>query len=67
MRFLFLPTLVSSDSAGGGNIVELVSSSNSLASSPSWFSLALGASDTMEARSARRGPPSGRGGSEMRN
>jgi hypothetical protein len=34
-RFLFLPALVSSDSGGGGDIVELVSSSDSLTSSPS--------------------------------
>jgi hypothetical protein len=62
-----LPVLVSSDSAGGGDIVELVSSSDSSASSPSWFSSASGASDTMEARSAERGPSPGRGGSETRN
>jgi hypothetical protein len=34
-RFLFLSAPVSSDSAGGGNIVELVSSLDSSASSPS--------------------------------
>jgi hypothetical protein len=62
-----LPMPVSSDSAGGGDIVELVSSLDSLASSPSWFSLASGASDALEARSAGRGPSSGRGGSETRN
>jgi hypothetical protein len=66
-RFLFLSAPVSSDSAGGGDIIELVSSSDSSASSLSWFSSASGASDTMEARSARRGPASGRGGREMRN
>jgi hypothetical protein len=34
-RFLFLSIPVSSESAGGGNVVELVSSFDSLASSPS--------------------------------
>jgi hypothetical protein len=34
-RFLFLSTPVSSESTGGGDIVELVSSSDSSASSPS--------------------------------
>jgi hypothetical protein len=34
-RFLFLSALVSSESAGGGDVVELVSSSDSSASSPS--------------------------------
>jgi hypothetical protein len=34
-RFLFLSAPVSSESAGGGDVVELVSSSDSLASSPS--------------------------------
>jgi hypothetical protein len=62
-----LPAPVSSDSAGGGDIVELVSSSDSSASSPSWFSLASGVSDIGEARSAASGPSSGRGGSETRN
>jgi hypothetical protein len=66
-RFLFLSTLVSSESAGGGDDVELVFSPDSSASSPYWFSSASGASDTMEARSAGRGPSSGRGGRETRN
>jgi hypothetical protein len=66
-RFLFLSAPVSSDSAGAGNVVELVSSLDSSASSLSWFSSASGASDIREARSARRGPSSGRGGREMRN
>jgi hypothetical protein len=35
MRFLFLSIPVSSESAGEGDVVELVSSSDSLASSPS--------------------------------
>jgi hypothetical protein len=65
--FLFLSAPVSLDSTGGGDVIELVSSSDSSASSPSWFSSASGASNTMEARSAERGPPSGRGGSETRN
>jgi hypothetical protein len=34
-RFLFLSVPVSSESKGGGDVVELVSSSDSLASSPS--------------------------------
>jgi hypothetical protein len=34
-HFLFLSALVSSESAGGGDVVELVSSSDSSASSPS--------------------------------
>jgi hypothetical protein len=34
-RFLFLSAPVSSESAGGGDVVELVSSSDSSASSPS--------------------------------
>jgi hypothetical protein len=35
MRFLFLSIPVSSESAGGGDVIELVSSSDSSASSPS--------------------------------
>jgi hypothetical protein len=66
-HFLFLFAPVSSDSAAGGDVVELVPSSESLASSPSWVSSASGASDTTAARSAESGPPSGRGGIEMRN
>jgi hypothetical protein len=48
MCFLFLSRLGSSECAGGGNVVELVPSSESLASSPSWLSSASGASDTAE-------------------
>jgi hypothetical protein len=58
---------VSSESAGGGDVIELVSSSDSSASSLSLFYSASGASDTEEARSAGRGPSSGRGGRETRN
>jgi hypothetical protein len=65
--FLFLSAPVSSERAGGDDVVELVSSSNSLASSLSWFSLASGASEIVEARSAERGPSSRRGGRETRN
>jgi hypothetical protein len=65
-RFLFLSALVYSESAGGGDVVELVSSSDSLASSLSSFSSTSGASDTEEARSAGRGPSSGRWGRETR-
>jgi hypothetical protein len=41
-RFLFLSAQVSSESAGGGDVVELVSSSNPSASSSSGFSSASG-------------------------
>jgi hypothetical protein len=47
-RFLFLSTPRSSESAGGGDIVELVSSSESLLSSPSWLSSTSGASEAAE-------------------
>jgi hypothetical protein len=47
-RFLFLSTLRSSESAGEGNVVELVSSSESLPSSPSWLSSTSGASEAAE-------------------
>jgi hypothetical protein len=66
-RFRFLLAPMSSDSAVGGDAVELVPSSESLASSPSWVSSASGASDATAARSAGSGPPLGRGGSETRN
>jgi hypothetical protein len=55
-RFLFLSTPMFSESVGGGDVVELVSSSDSSTSSPSYFSSASWASDTVEARSAGRGP-----------
>jgi hypothetical protein len=51
-RFLFLSRLRSSECAGGGDVVELVPSSESLASSPSWLSSASGASDVAETGSA---------------
>jgi hypothetical protein len=66
-RFLFLSTQVSSESAGGGDVVELVSSSDPSTSSLSWFSSASGASETAEARSAGIGPSSGREGRETKN
>jgi hypothetical protein len=47
-HFLFLSTPRSSESAGGGDIVELVSSSESSHSSASWLSLTLGASEAAE-------------------
>jgi hypothetical protein len=50
--FLFLSRLGSSESAGGGDVVELVPSNKSSASSPSWLSLASGASEVAEAGSA---------------
>jgi hypothetical protein len=50
-RFLFLSRLGSSESAGGGDVVELVPSIKSSASSPSWLSSASGASEVAEAGS----------------
>jgi hypothetical protein len=47
-RFLFLSMPRSLESAGGGDIVELVSSSESLPSSPSWLSSTSGASEAAE-------------------
>jgi hypothetical protein len=47
-HFLFLSRPRSSESAGGGDVVELVLSSESSVSSPSWLSSASGASDTAE-------------------
>jgi hypothetical protein len=48
MRFLFLSTTISSKSAGGGDVVELVLSSESSPSSPSWLSPASGVSEATE-------------------
>jgi hypothetical protein len=50
--FLFLSRLGSSECAGGGDIVELSSFSETLASSPSWLSSASGASEVAEIGSA---------------
>jgi hypothetical protein len=47
-HFLFLSRLGSSEIAGGGVVVELLSSRETLASSPSWPSLASGASEVAE-------------------
>jgi hypothetical protein len=47
-RFLFLSRPRSSESAGGGDVVELVLSSESSTSSLSWLSSASGASDAAE-------------------
>jgi hypothetical protein len=47
-RFLFLSMPRSSESTGGGDIVELVSSSKSLPSSPSWLSSTSGALEAAE-------------------
>jgi hypothetical protein len=52
IRFLFLSRLGSSECARGGDVVELVPSSESSASSPSWLSSASGASDAAEIGSA---------------
>jgi hypothetical protein len=48
--FLFLFAPVSSDSAAGGYVIELVPSSESSTSSPSWVSSASGALDATAAR-----------------
>jgi hypothetical protein len=55
-RFLFLSTTTSSESAGGGNIVELVLSNESLPSSPSWLSSASGASEAAKIGTFRMAP-----------
>jgi hypothetical protein len=52
---------------GGGNVVESLSSRESLASSPSWFLPASGALESAGARSASIGPSSGRWGRETKN
>jgi hypothetical protein len=46
--FLFLSTTRLSDSAGGDDVVELVLSSESSLSSPSWLSSVSGASEAVE-------------------
>jgi hypothetical protein len=51
-RFLFFSRLGSSEYAGGGDVVELFSSSETLASSPSWLSSASGALEVGETGSA---------------
>jgi hypothetical protein len=51
-HFLFLSRLGSSEYTGGGDVVELVPSSESSASSPSWLPSASGASDAAETGSA---------------
>jgi hypothetical protein len=61
-RFLFLSRPRSSEFVGGGDVVELVPSSESLASSSSLLFSASGALDAVEIGTARIGPPSGRGG-----
>jgi hypothetical protein len=66
-RFLFLSRLGYSECAGGGNVVELVLSSESSASSSSWLSLASGALDAAETGLAWIDPSSGRGGRDARN
>jgi hypothetical protein len=66
-RFLFLSMTRSSDSAGGGDVVELVLSSESSPSSPSWLSLVSGASEAAETGTCGIAPPSGRGGRETRS
>jgi hypothetical protein len=47
-RFIFFSRLGSWECAGGGDIVELVPSIESLAASPSWLSSASGATDAAE-------------------
>jgi hypothetical protein len=59
-HFLFLSTTRSSDSARGGDVVELVLSSESSPSSPSWLSSVLGALEAVEIGTCGMAPPSGR-------
>jgi hypothetical protein len=59
-RFLFFSKPLSSEIAGGGDVVESLSSRDPSASSPSWFSSASGASELTGAGSASIGPSSGR-------
>jgi hypothetical protein len=66
-HFLFLSTTRSSDSAGGGDVVELVLSSESSPSSSSWLSSVSGASEAAEIGTCGMAPPFGRGGREMRS
>jgi hypothetical protein len=65
MRFLFLLITISSDSAGGGDVVELVLSSESSPSSPSWLSSALGASEAVEIGTFRIAPLLGEEGEKQ--
>jgi hypothetical protein len=62
-----LSTIRSSESAGGGDVVELVLSSESSHSSPSWLSSVSGASEAVETGTYGMAPPSGRGGRETRS
>jgi hypothetical protein len=58
--FLFFSRPLSSESVGGGDVVESLSSRDPSASSPSWFSLVSGALELTGAGSASIGPSSGR-------
>jgi hypothetical protein len=66
-RFLFLLTTRSSDSAGGDDVVELVLSSESSLSYPSWLSSVSGASEAAEIGTCGMAHPSRRGGRETRS
>jgi hypothetical protein len=58
IRFLFLSMTRSSGSAGGGDVVELVLSSESSPSSPSRLSSVSGASEAAETGTCGMAPPS---------
>jgi hypothetical protein len=60
VRFLFFSRPLSLELAGGGDVVESLSSRDSSDSSPSWFSPASGASELAGAGSASICPSSGR-------
>jgi hypothetical protein len=66
-RFLFLSTTRSSERAEGGDVIELVLSSESSPSSLSWLSSVSGASKAAEIGICGMAPPSGRGGRETRS
>jgi hypothetical protein len=55
------------ESAGGGDVIELVLSSESSPSSPSWLSSVSGASEAVKTGTCGMAPPSGRGGRETRS
>jgi hypothetical protein len=61
-HFLFLSTTRSLESTGGGDVVELVLSSESSPLSPSRLSLVSGALEAAETGTCGMDPPSGRGG-----
>jgi hypothetical protein len=64
-RFLFLSATRSSDSTGGGDVVELVLSSKSSPSSPSWLSSVSGASEAAETETCGMPLPLGEEGEKQ--